>query len=76
MPRKNPLLRKQRIGAEVQDQEEIEVSLCERDTLRNASRLERITYVDDESTEVRKKLGELGLVGEVSWLTHAMSESD
>ena len=33
MPRKHPLLRKQRIGPEVQDQEEIQVSLCKRDTL-------------------------------------------
>ena len=33
MPRKHPHLRKQRIGPEVQDQEEIQVSSCKRDTL-------------------------------------------
>ena len=68
MPRKNPLLRKQRIGTEVRDQEEIEVSLCGRDTLW----MGKISFtrecppfrndhlrVDDESTEDKTKLGEL-----------------
>ena len=67
-PRKNPLLREQRIGAEVRDQEEIEVSLCGRDTLW----MGKISFtqecppfrndhlrVDDESTEDKTKLGEL-----------------
>jgi hypothetical protein len=52
MPRKNPFLR---IGAKVQDQEEIDVSLRERDTrwmgrislCKNAPHLEKTTHVDE-----------------------------